>query len=125
MKIDHPEKIRFTSIKANGCLIHFYYEGDYYLVQTGNMEGEQTLTTRFYKGRNKCHVECIRSCYGGYIGTRCGLVENDKEEWVDGYYYRVRVEDYLIRYKGHNRTLSHIDKVNFVEKLIRLGLLEE
>lgn len=124
MRIDHPENIRFTSIKANGRLIHFYYEGDYYLVQTGNMTGDSTLTTQLYRGRSKGCTEHISSCYGGYVGTRCGLVEGD-ENWISAYYSHIKIEDHLIRYKNHNRTLSHIDKENFVEKMINLGLLEK
>ena len=108
MQIKDPSKITFTSIKKDGCLIHFKYEDEYYLVQIGNMGGEYTLVTKLFKGKNKGHVEVISSCVGAVVPI-----------YMQNHPYC------LIRYLKHNFTLSHIDKKHFVEVLEDIGLLEK
>ena len=96
MRIDDLSKLKFTSIKYGGDIIHFKYDGEDYTLENGGTE--MTLFIRLSKGRMKCHLEHIKSEYG--------MIRN------------------LIEYKNNKKTLSSINKQNFVNKLIESGILE-
>ena len=96
MKIDDLSKLKFTSIKYGGDIIHFKYDNEHYTLENGGTE--MTLVIRLSKGRMKCHLEYIKSQYG--------MIRN------------------LIEYKNNKKTLSSINKQNFVNKLIESGILD-
>lgn len=96
MKIYDLSKLKFTSIKYDGDIIHFKYDGEHYTLENGGTE--MTLVTRLSKGRMKCHLEPIKSRYG--------MIRN------------------LIQYQNNKKTLSSINKQNFVNKLVEYGILE-
>lgn len=96
MKIVDLDKLKFTSIKYGGDIIHFKYDGEDYTLKNGGTAA--TLVTRLLKGRMKCHLESISSKYG--------MISN------------------LIIYKNNKRTLSSIDKENFVKMLAKYKLIE-
>lgn len=96
MKIEKLDKLKFTSIKYDGDIIHFKYDNEHYTIENGGTE--MTLAVKLSKGRMKCHLECISSRYG--------MISR------------------LIIYKNNKRTLSNIDKWNFVKKLIQYELIE-
>ena len=96
MKIDDLSKLKFTSIKYGGDIIHFKYDNEHYTLENGGTE--MTLVIRLSKGRMKCHLEPIKSKYG--------MIRN------------------LIEYKNNKKTLSSINKQNFVNKLVEFGILE-
>lgn len=96
MKIVDLDKLKFTSIKYGGDIIHFKYDNEDYTLENGGTE--MTLVTRLSKGRMKCHLEYISSMYG--------IISN------------------LIIYKNNKRTLSSIDKENFIKKLVKYKLIE-
>ena len=96
MKIDDLSKLKFTSIKYGGDIIHFKYDNEHYTLENGGTE--MTLVIRLSKGRMKCHLEPIKSRYG--------MIRN------------------LIEYKNNKKTLSSINKQNFVNKLVEFEILE-
>ena len=96
MRIDDLSKLKFTSIKYGGDIIHFKYDNEDYTLENGGTE--MTLVIRLSKGRMKCHLEHIKSEYG--------MIRN------------------LIEYKNNKKTLSSINKQNFVNKLVESGILE-
>ena len=96
MKIDDLSKLKFTSIKYGGDIIHFKYDNEHYTLENGGTE--MTLVIRLSKGRMKCHLEHIKSRYG--------MIRN------------------LIEYKNNKKTLSSINKQNFVNKLVEFEILE-
>ena len=96
MKIDDLSKLKFTSIKYGGDIIHFKYDDEHYTLENGGTE--ITLVIRLSKGRMKCHLEHIKSRYG--------MITN------------------LIEYKNNKKTLSSINKQNFVNKLVEFESLE-
>ena len=96
MKIDDLSKLKFTSIKYGGDIIHFKYDNEHYILENGGTE--MTLVIRLSKGRMKCHLEPIKSRYG--------MIRN------------------LIEYKNNKKTLSSINKQNFVNKLVEFEILE-
>lgn len=96
MKIDDLSKLKFTSIKYSGDIIHFKYDNEHYTLENGGTE--MTLVIRLSKGRMKCHLEHIKSRYG--------MIRN------------------LIEYKNNKKTLSSINKQNFVNKLVEFEILE-
>ena len=96
MKIKKPNDIKFTSIKYDGAIVHFKYNKEHYTFENGGTEW--TSVIRLSKGRMKHHLEPIKSNYGIIYG--------------------------LIKYKNNKRTLSNIDKDNFVLLLIKNEILE-
>ena len=96
MKIDDLSKLKFTSIKYCGDIIHFKYDGEDYTLKNGGTD--YTLVTHLYKGRAKYNLEHIKCCYGSSFN--------------------------LIKYISNKRTLKYIDKENFVLQLVKLGILE-
>lgn len=96
MIIDDLNKLKFTSIKYDGDIVHFKYNNENYTIENGGTE--MTLVVRLSKGRMKCHLEHIKSRYG--------MIPN------------------LIIYSNNRRTLSSIDKWNFVKQLIKYELIE-
>ena len=96
MKIDDLSKLKFTSIKYGGDIIHFKYDDEHYTLENGGTE--ITSVIRLSKGRMKCHLEPIKSEYGMIIN--------------------------LIEYKNNKKTLSNINKQNFVNKLVEFEILE-
>lgn len=96
MIIDDLDKLKFTSIKYDGDIVHFKYNNENYTIENGGTE--MTLVVRLSKGRMKCHLERIKSRYG--------MIPN------------------LIIYSNNRQTLSSIDKWNFVKQLIKYDLIE-
>ena len=96
MKIDDLSKLKFTSIKYCGDIIHFKYDGEDYTLKNGGTD--YTLVTHLYKGRTKYNLQHIKCCYGHSFN--------------------------LIKYIGNKRTLKYIDKENFALQLVKLGILE-
>ena len=96
MKIDDLSKLKFTSIKYCGDIIHFKYDGEDYTLKNGGTD--YTLVTHLYKGRTKYNLQHIKGCYGNSFD--------------------------LIKYIGNKKTLKYIDKENFVLQLVKLGILE-
>ena len=76
--------------------IHFKMDGEDYVLHVG---GDYTIVTRLYKGRMKCHLECLRGCYG---------MPKD-----------------LIRFKRKRGCYKYIDTEHFIARLIECGLLEK
>ena len=62
MKIDDLSKLKFTSIKYGGDIIHFKYDGEDYTLKNGGTD--YTLVTHLYKGRTKYNLQYIKGCYG-------------------------------------------------------------
>ena len=96
MKIVDFDKLKFTSIKYGGDIIHFKYNNENYVLQNGGTE--MTLVIKLFKGRTKYKLDCVSSNYG-------------------------MVRD-LIKYKNNKKVLSYIDKWNFVKELIKAEILE-
>lgn len=96
LKIENHEKIKITSIRYKGGVIHFKYEDEHYFINNGGTE--MTSVVSLYKGRTKYKCECIKSNFG---------------------YIR-----FLIEYKNNKRVLKHIDKYNFAKRLKEAGLIE-
>ena len=96
MKIIDYDKLKFTSIKYGGDIIHFKYDGEDYTLKNGGTD--YTLVTHLYKGRTKYNLQYIKGCYGHSFD--------------------------LIKYKKKKKTLKYIDKENFVLQLVKLGILE-
>ena len=96
MKIDDLSKLKFTSIKYGGDIIHFKYDNEHYTLENGGTD--YTLVTKLYKGRTKYNLQYIKGCYGHSFD--------------------------LIKYIGNKKTLKYIDKENFVLQLVKLGILE-
>lgn len=92
--INDLSKLKFTSIRPYA--IHFKYDGEDYLIHTSYDCGEEATT--LYKGRCKAKTESIKSCYG----------EVNK----------------LIKYDYNRKTLSSINKMNFVCRLYSAELIE-
>ena len=96
MKIDDLSKLKFTSIKYGGDIIHFKYDNEHYILENGGTD--YTLVTQLYKGRTKYNLQYIKGCYGHSFD--------------------------LIKYIGNKKTLKYIDKENFVLQLVKLGILK-
>lgn len=77
------------------AVIHFKYDDKNYFIHTNN---ESTTSTTLYKGRTKFKNEPLKSCWG-YIPN-------------------------LIKHKHNKKTLSSIDKRNFVKQLYKAGLID-
>lgn len=77
------------------AVIHFNYEDKNYFIHTNN---ESTTNTTLYEGRTKFKNEPLKSCWG-YIPN-------------------------LIKYKYNKKTLSSIDKRNFVKQLYKAELID-
>ena len=84
MQIDISQ-IRITSIKHNGCIIHFEYDGEHYFLQTGSANGDYTLITSLFKKVNATQNEKITSCYGGYARILQGHFKNKTITLVNKY----------------------------------------
>ena len=54
MKIIDHDKLKFTSIKYGGDIIHFKYDGEDYTLKNGG--NDYTLVTHLYKGRTKYNI---------------------------------------------------------------------
>ena len=96
MKVGDLDKLKFTSIKYGGDIIHFKYDNENYVLQNGGTE--MTLVIKLFKGRTKYKLDCVSSNYG--------MVMN------------------LIKYKNNKKVLSNIDKWHFVKELIKANILE-
>lgn len=96
MRIENLDKLKFTSIKYGGDIIHFKYDNEHYTIENGGTE--MTLVVKLSKGRMKGHLKNMSSRYG--------------------------MISQLIVYKNNKRTLSNIDKWNFVKRLIECELIE-
>lgn len=87
------EKLKITSIKHDGCVIHFSYDGEHYTFLNGGTDC--TLTMTLYAGRCKFHLKHISSKYGMVLD--------------------------LIEHKNNKTTLSSINKDQFVKVLQKQG----
>lgn len=76
-------------------VIHFKYDDKNYFIHTNN---ESTTITTLYEGGTKFKNEPLKSCWG-YIPN-------------------------LIKHKHNKKTLSSIDKRNFVKQLYKAGLID-
>lgn len=76
-------------------VIHFKYDEEHYYIHE---DTSGTSITALYKGRCKYKNKCLKSKYG----------------WIPN----------LIKYKFNKRTLNAIDKLNFVKKLYKAGLID-
>lgn len=97
LKIKDYEKVKITSIKYKGGVVHFKYENEHYILNNGGTD--MTSVSTLYKGRSKYKCEHISSCWG-YIS-------------------------FLIEYKNNKKVLKYIDKENFVNRLAKAGLVEK
>lgn len=77
------------------AVIHFKYDDKNYFIYTDN---ESTTSTTLYEGRTKFKNKSLKSCWG-YIPN-------------------------LIKYKYNKKTLSSIDKRNFVKQLYKAELID-
>lgn len=92
--INDLSKLKFTSIRPHA--IHFKYDGEDYFIHSWWEDGDSG--TNLYKGRCKSNKnKCIGSC--------CGDVY------------------YLIKYDFNRKTLSSINKMNFVCRLYSAELV--
>ena len=96
MKIVDFDKLKFTSIKYGGDIIHFKYDNENYVLQNGGTD--YTLVIKLLKGRTKYKLD--------YVSSNYGMVRD------------------LIKYKNNKKVLSSIDKWNFVKELIKAKILE-
>ena len=83
------------NITSITAVIHFKYDDKNYFIHTNN---ESTTSTTLYEGRTKFKNESLKSCWG-YIPN-------------------------LIKYKYNKKTLSSIDKKNFVKQLYKAKLID-
>lgn len=93
--IDNLNKLKITSVKYNGNIIHFKYKDEFYFIQINSSE---TLVTRLYQGRCRGNCKCIKSEFGANL--------------------------FLITYNHNKKTLSNINKLNFLSGLYELGLID-
>ena len=77
------------------AVIHFKYDDKNYFIHT---DDESTTSTTLYEGRTKLKNKSLKSCWG-YIPN-------------------------LIKYKYNKKTLSSIDKRNFVKQLYKANLID-
>lgn len=94
--IENLNKLKITSIKHDGGVVHFSYEGKHYTFLNGGTDC--TLVMTLYEGRCKSHLNHISSKYGMALD--------------------------LIKYKHNKTTLSSIDKEQFVKVLQKQGFVD-
>lgn len=101
LKISDLNKLKFTSMPEKSGAIHFKYNDiDYHIYPNVNEEDwEQTFLN---KGRMK---------------------NNEYREEI-GYVDKFITKDELIKFKYNKRTLSSINKENFVKVLYKYGLID-
>lgn len=99
LKIDDLNKLKITSVRYNGVVIHFNYDNENYTIVYRSEEDLIELC----KGRMKGHLELISWCVKGYF---CKYPD-------------------FIKYKYNKKTLSSIDKEHFVKELSKKNLIEE
>ena len=90
------DKLKITSVKHGGCVIHFSYDGKHYTFLNGGTDC--TLAMTLYAGRCKFHLKHISSKYGMALD--------------------------LIEYKNSKTTLSSIDKEQFIKVLQKQGFVK-
>lgn len=96
IKIEDLDKLKFTSIKYSGDVIHFKYDNINYIVECSGEEG----CSYVLRGRDKYKYDVLASWYGS-----------------------IKTQD-ILKYQFHRRDLSSIDKWYFVKYLIKLGVVE-
>lgn len=96
IKIEDLDKLKFTSIKYGGDVIHFKYDDIDYVVECSGEEG----CSYILRGRDKYKCDVLASWYGS-----------------------IKTQD-ILKYQFHRRDLSSIDKWYFVKYLIKLGVVE-
>lgn len=89
------DNLNKLKITSITAVIHFNYEDKYYFIHTNN---ENTTSTTLYEGRTKFKNKPLKSCWG--------YIQN------------------LVKYKYNKKTLSSIDKRNFVKQLYKAGLID-
>lgn len=94
--IEDLNKLKITSIKRYGDVIHFKYDGKHYTLING--ASDMTLVMTLYEGRCRGCLNHIRSQYGMSQG--------------------------LIKYRYKRKTLNSIDKEHFVMELQVRGFVE-
>ena len=90
------DKLKITSIKHDGGVIHFSYDGKHYTFLNGGTDC--TLVMALYEGQCKSHLKHISSKYGMALD--------------------------LIQYKHNKTTLSSINKELFVKVLQKHGFVK-
>lgn len=93
--IEDLNKLKITSIKHDGGVIHFNYEEKHYTFLNGGTDC--TLFMVLYEGRCKSHLNHINSKYGMALD--------------------------LIEHKHNKTTLSSINKKQFVKVLQKQGFV--
>lgn len=94
--IENLDKLKITSIKHNGGVVHFSYERKHYTFLNGGTDC--TLVMALCEGRCKSHLNHISSKYGMALD--------------------------LIKYKHNKTTLSSINKEQFVKVLQKQGFVK-
>lgn len=93
--IEDLNKLKITSVKHDGGVIHFSYEERHYTFLNGRTDC--TLVMVLYEGRCKSHLKHINSKYGMALD--------------------------LIEHNHNKTTLSSIDKEQFVKVLQKRGFV--
>ena len=93
--IEDLNKLKITSVKHDGGVIHFSYEERHYTFLNGGTDC--TFVMVLYEGRCKSHLNHISSKYGMALE--------------------------LIKYKHNKTTLSSINKEQFVKVLKKQGFV--
>ena len=94
--IENLDKLKITSIKHDGAVVHFSYDGKHYTFLNGGTDC--TLVMTLYEGQCKSHLKHISSKYGMALD--------------------------LIKYKYNKTTLSSISKEQFVKILQKQGFVD-
>jgi len=97
LRISDTSKIKITSIKYHGAIIHFKYDNKNYFIQNGGTD--YTAVIKLFEGRTKFKNKIISSNYGMSLN--------------------------LIKYIGNKKVLSFIDKDNFINELVKFDLVEK
>jgi len=96
IKIEDLDKLKFTSIKYGGDIIHFKYDDIDYVVECSGEEG----CSYVLRGHDKYKYDVLASWYSP-----------------------IKIKD-ILKYQFNRRDLSSIDKWYFVKYLIKLGVVE-
>lgn len=94
--IENLNQLKITSIKHDGAVVHFNYNGEHYTFLNGGTDC--TLVMTLYEGRCKSHLKHISSKYGMALD--------------------------LIQYEYNKTTLNSISKEQFVKVLQKQGFVK-
>jgi len=89
-------KINNLKVYENGYInltaVHFKLDGEDYFLHYSGEEYEDHLT--LYKGRNKCHLTHIKSCYGDLRDMIRFIKKPGCLKYVDTDYFIERLKEY-------------------------------